>query len=235
MKITHTGRRSLGAAALFGLAVFGAAAHPAAAAPAGADAILTQRMADPRPTGWSAVIVKLDGGLTAERQARLSALGADITRRLSIIQSVVVRVPTRNLKALASLPFVTHLSYDGGVAKCDEFTVGSSEASTAWQAPYSVGGQGVTVAIVDSGIHSQHADLGQAAGAVGNLLGTTLKGNRVIDSVSFVTDAKGKTLSPDDSAATARTSRESSPAAARTPTGRFSLTRSLGSPRRRIW
>ena len=62
----------------------------------------------------------------------MTALGADIVRRLPIIGSVAVRVPQRSLAKLAALPFASHLSLDGFVKKTDEFTVGSSEAGQAY-------------------------------------------------------------------------------------------------------
>ena len=59
----------------------------------------------------------------ALRVGRSSAsLGADVYRHLPIIHSLAVNVPTRNLEALAALPFVQHLSADVRVKKYDEFT-----------------------------------------------------------------------------------------------------------------
>ena len=81
----------------------------------------------------------------------MTALGATIIRRLPIIQSVSVRLPERSLARLAALPFAAHLSYDGLTKKSDAFTCGSSGASYAYQ-QYGLTGQGVGVAIVDSGI-----------------------------------------------------------------------------------
>src|SRR5262245_46786208 len=48
--------------------------------------------------GWTSVILRMDGALTKEREKQLAALTADIYKRLPIIESVAVRVPTRNLK-----------------------------------------------------------------------------------------------------------------------------------------
>ena len=122
------------------------------AAPATTDQALTRTLAQKPTSGWSSVIVKVSGDLTPVQEAQMTALGADITGRLSIIHSVALRVPTRNLHKLASLPFVTHLSSDGSVLKCDDFTDASSGAYTAFQ-EYGLTGKGITVAVVDSGIH----------------------------------------------------------------------------------
>ena len=106
----------------------------------------------------------------------MTALGADIVRRLPIIKSVAVRVPQRSLAKLAALPFTSHLSLDGAVKKTDEFTVGSSEASQAFVTTYDkknhaqttqMTGAGVTVAVLDSGIMPV-ADLSSQAGDLYN-------------------------------------------------------------------
>ncbi len=132
---------------------------PAAQADAPAAKADTARLLAAGPTAARApVIVKLaPGGLTPARQAALARLGAGVTRHLGFIGSVAVTVPDRNLDRLAALPFVSHLSVDGQVHKCDEFTVAASGAGAAYQ-QYGLTGQGVTVAVVDSGVRS-NADL----------------------------------------------------------------------------
>ena len=131
-----------------------AQAAPDAAKPmaAKADLPVSRLMADRPAPGAASVIVKITGPLTAPQQATLSLLGADITRHLPFIQSLALRLPARNLAKLAALPFVTRLSYDGTTQKCDEFTVGSSEAGAAY-AQYGLNGTGIGVAVLDSGVH----------------------------------------------------------------------------------
>ena len=96
------------------------------------------------------MIARLDGDLTPARQSRLAALGADVTRHLGFIHSVALSLPERSLGKLAALPFISHLSYDGEVKKSDAFTDGSSGAAYARQ-QYGLTGQGVGVAVLDSG------------------------------------------------------------------------------------
>src|SRR5256885_14668516 len=60
-------------------------------------------------SGWSSVIVKVDGELTPERESKLKALGADIYRRLPIVASFAMRIPCRNLAKLADLAFVVRI------------------------------------------------------------------------------------------------------------------------------
>ncbi len=96
-------------------------------------------------SGWASVIVTTGGPLSPAQTARLRGLGAGVTRRLPLIGAVAARVPRRHLAALTALPFVRHVSPDGLIRKCDEFTVGSSGAASVWQG-LGVTGRGVTVA-----------------------------------------------------------------------------------------
>ena len=143
-------RNALAAIALAGLGLAAPSAH-ADTLSAKADAFLAPSLAARHAAGWSAVILKIDGDLTPSQEARLRALGADVTRRLPLIGSVSARVPARSLRKLAALPFVAHLSADGSVRKCDEFTCASSGAGAAYT-QYGMTGQGVGVAVLDSGI-----------------------------------------------------------------------------------
>src|SRR5579859_7927332 len=89
------------------------------------DLFLSTALSSHSISGLSSVIVRIEGDLTPAKEAQLKALGADIYRRLPIIHSMALRLPGNNLAGLAALPFVTHLSADLSVKKCDEFTVGS--------------------------------------------------------------------------------------------------------------
>ena len=126
------------------------AAHADAQPQAKCDTPLRHVLAAAPKAGWSSVIAHLDGELTSARQSQLSVLKADVQRHLPLIQSVALRVPTRRLAALAALPFVTHLSYDGVVKKFDDFTDEHSKADVAQQ--YGLSGKGIIVAIMDSGV-----------------------------------------------------------------------------------
>lgn len=209
----RAGRASRTPAALTGLSLAGLSlaglsltgfAHAAGAAPAAlpnTDTAISQALAAPAKTGWIGVIVRTPAPLTAGQEAQMTALGADIVRRLPIIHSVAVRVPQRHLSKLAALPFASHLSFDGLVEKTDEFTVGSSESSLAYSqitplappppktgpapAPKPGGltvklsGAGVTVAVLDSGV-TPVADLSSLANDLSNKAPS-----RLIGSVNF--------------------------------------------------
>ncbi len=140
----------VGAAALLASVPLGAQADTPAQAPK-ADAVVAKLLSAKNAHGSCAVIAQLDGDLTPARSAQIAALGADVTRHLGFIHSAALTLPRRNLAKLAALPFVSHLSYDGAVRKCDEFTVASSGAGTAYQ-KNALTGLGIGVAVVDSGM-----------------------------------------------------------------------------------
>ncbi len=139
-----------GAAALLGTAPLAAAAGTPQGRTDKADAQVGQMLAAKPAHGPCTVIAKVDGGLSAAQQAQLAALGADITRHFGFIHSVALTLPAHNLRKLAALPFISHLSYNGAVKKCDLFTVASSGAGYAYQ-QYGLTGQGIGVAVLDSG------------------------------------------------------------------------------------
>jgi serine protease AprX len=88
-------------------------------------------------------------------------------------------VPDRNIARLAALPFVQRLSADAAVKKNDEFTVEHTGANIALQ-QYKLTGKGVTVAVVDSGVHK--------AKDLSDDKATGLSG--LLDSVSFLPDGR---------------------------------------------
>ena len=135
---------------------------PAAGAPK-ADAQVGRILAAKPAHGTCAVIAKVSGGLSSAQQAQLAGLGADITRHLGFIHSVALTLPASNLDKLAKLAFITHISYDGMIKKCDAFTDASSGAASARQ-QYSLSGHGVTVAVVDSGVECSQWDLEDSSG-----------------------------------------------------------------------
>ena len=98
-----------------------------------------------------AVILKIAGPLTPARQAALTKLGAHVTARFDFIGSVAASVPGGAMARVAALPFVSHVSADGVVKKCDDFTEGASGAASAFQ-QYGLTGKGVITVVLDSGV-----------------------------------------------------------------------------------
>ena len=163
-------------------------------------------------------------GLDARRLARMGALGADVYRRLPIIHSVALRVPTRNLGRLAALPFVPHLSSDGPVAEVRRVhrrlpaARATPYSSTGWTAPASPS-PSWTAASARPAAH----DLDEPAH----------RRRRRASSrrVSFCPATPTRTTP----AATAPTSPASSPATARRPPAASITTRSTASPATPTW
>ena len=154
-------------------AVLGVA--PLLAAPATTDNQVAQQIAAKAQHGSSAVIARVTSDLTQAQLSQLTKLGADVTWHLGFIHSIALTLPTHNLRTLASLPFVTHLSYDGTVKKSDDFTCNDSGAYAAYST-YGLDGTGVNVAVIDSGIGNSSPDLQK----------------QVYDAVSFIPNAGPK-------------------------------------------
>ncbi|MBS1721914.1 MAG: S8 family peptidase [Armatimonadetes bacterium] len=115
------------------------------------DTALQQKVTHHR-TSTVRVIAQIRGAWNRGRAEQAARIGGWLFQQYPALGTVALSVPSRNLLKLASLPYVTRLSYDGPVAKCDEFTVRSSMAATAWAAPYKLSGSGIGVAVVDSGV-----------------------------------------------------------------------------------
>jgi serine protease AprX len=107
--------------------------------------------------GKTQVIIALDGSFTSDKKNQLKKLGVEVGRELSLVKSVTVRLPNALLSKLADLPWVRHMSEDVTMNKSDEFTVKSSLADVAWS-QFSGRGEGIAVAVLDSGI-KQRPDL----------------------------------------------------------------------------
>ena len=176
---------------LFGVGM--ASTHPALAqgnpAKGGkTDTALAQVLRTVRPDsrGWTSVILQRTPGTTSGQVEKAVAdLGGDVFRHLNIIQSIAVRVPTRNLQKLAELACVSHLSADVQTRKSDDFTVKHTGADVAAASPssggYGLSGASVTVAVLDSGIRGSNKDLKSLSGK-----------SRIAGSINFVPDSKGK-------------------------------------------
>jgi serine protease AprX len=122
------------------------------------------------------VIVALSGGGTPAEIKQLTSLGGDIYRHLSIIHSVALSIPSHNLDKLANLSCVARISTDLDASRCDEFTDDNSGAQSAYTSD-GLTGKGVTVAVLDSGIHST-ADFNNGA--------LLLPQSRIVAAVNFV-------------------------------------------------
>jgi serine protease AprX len=139
------------------------------------DLFLSRKAGLAMKSGWTSVIVKFKGGLTRAHDLQVGALGGYVYRHLPVIGSAAVRIPNRNFARLAAMPNVERLSSDLSVKKTDEFTVASSGADTAF-GEFGLTGNGVAVAVLDSGVNPTSPDLSDKGEGY----------TRVIWSVTFV-------------------------------------------------
>lgn len=132
------------------------------------------------PAAWSSVIVQWRGARTPDRLRRLAGLGARADRPLPLIGADTLRLPTPNLGRLAALPFVRHVSPDLACRKSDGYTVGATGADVAF-AQGGLTGAGVAVAVLDSGIQSERADIAGRTVAAADFTGDAVPDDAVPD------------------------------------------------------
>ncbi len=111
-------------------------------------------VADPEAT--VEVIVQFKHPPTEAHHQMLLRMGAKHKADLHLIAGTAVSMPARSLAALANDPEVSFIAVDRPVHGLLDLTVAAVNASVAWQ--YGWTGEGVGVAVIDSGI-GQHADL----------------------------------------------------------------------------
>src|ERR1051326_6788435 len=138
------------------------------------DSFIRERQYRSRGAVIVPALVEFNGGSPQTNEMYLKALKATIYQRLPLVNSVAVRMPENKLAVLARQPFVKRVSEDVQMQKTDEFTVASSAADVAFS-QMSATGQGVTIAVLDSGIKSR-PDLNDPV--TGN--------SRILANVSFV-------------------------------------------------
>ncbi|HWD41628.1 MAG TPA: S8 family peptidase [Fimbriimonas sp.] len=126
------------------------------------------------------VVVTLDSNPTDAQAREMQSLGFDVRRHLPIISALAGSICQNHLQKLAALPFVKRVSSDDSVRKDDSFTVDHSLASTAWK-QYSAAGNGIGVAVIDSGIFDGDPDFN----TLHSILGIVPIGHRVSAAVDF--------------------------------------------------
>ncbi len=183
---SKSGRRLIGTALAVGLTLVWGNAY-AGPTNTKCDAFVARQLASNGNEKLN-VLVRFNNAISQRDLHILEAHGAGVYRNLSIIKSVAVTVRKEDLRKVLALPGVARVSSDQHVQKTDAFTVGSSEANVAWQ-QYGVSGNGVTVAVIDSGVGTQLDFDGSNGSLLGGVLG--LLSSRVLTQVSFVPGAGG--------------------------------------------
>jgi serine protease AprX len=126
------------------------------------------------------LVVTFHESPTPKAIEQLNALGFDVVRHLDIVHAVAGTIPKKNVAKLAALSCVKGLSLDAGVHRNDSFTVDSSFAYQVWQ-QYKAAGNGVGVAVIDSGMYDPNPDLN----SLQSILGIVPIGHRVVADVDF--------------------------------------------------
>jgi len=115
------------------------------------------------------VIIQLHAGVSTITSA-LTQIGGKQTKDLHIINAIVAELPAGQLPVLAAMPEVRWISLDAPVidTACDECiparplqTVYNQaiNANKVWNNPPYLQGEGIGVAVVDSGIEARHRDI----------------------------------------------------------------------------
>ncbi len=115
-----------------------------------------------RTSGTTHAIVELQRGTQLPIEYRQYA---QTDGRLDIINSVVVDIPNRLLRQLASNPAVARVHYDRPIAK-HNYRTALTTGTRAVQQTLGLTGAGIGVAVIDSGITSWHDDLTNASSKI---------------------------------------------------------------------
>lgn len=132
------------------------------------------QLAEERPSQQLEVIVQ-KVGISQQAESHVVQLGGTVIKDLPMINAFSAEITAAGAIQLANLPFVRWISVDAPMVKtnCEDcidtanlgsFYVQAIGADLLWnQTPY-LQGQGMTVAVIDSGINDGHQDLADSNG-----------------------------------------------------------------------
>lgn len=114
------------------------------------------------------VIVTYKQAPSASQLSKVQAMGATVHSRLALVKAGTFTMTPASLRTLASDPNVAYISPDRPLKPMDDLTNTTVGAATGWNLGYD--GSGIGVAIVDSGVNDNHADLDDSTETVSRVL-----------------------------------------------------------------
>jgi len=127
------------------------------------------------------VIVQSSAG-SADAASKVTGVGADLRRRLSVIGAVAVDMPAGRLAALAKQSGLTTTAdapvrLSGSMTYSTQLWPYAAGDAFLWGTPLSPAPQAPTIAVVDSGIQANRADFDNGSRVAGNVTMTSLPNN----------------------------------------------------------
>jgi len=119
-------------------------------------------------SGAMRVIVTYKNAPGAKQMSRAQGRGAKLNSRLSLVNAGAFTMSPAGIRALANDSDVAYISPDRKLKGMDDLTDSAVGVSTAWNSGYD--GSGIGVAVVDSGINDNHADLEDSSGYYSRVL-----------------------------------------------------------------
>ncbi len=119
-------------------------------------------------SGAMRVIVQYKNAPATKQFSKASLRGAKLNSSLSLIRGGAFTMSAAAIRALANDSDVAFISPDRTLKGMDDLTDSAVGVSTAWNSGYD--GTGVGVAIIDSGINDNHADLENDSGTVSRVV-----------------------------------------------------------------
>jgi serine protease AprX len=130
------------------------------------DAVLSEALAS--ATGTVRAVARLDAVATPVQLGALRAAGVD-AEPFSVLPMVAIQGPAVAVETVAELPFVRSLWGNHALEETLEQSTEMIQADATYGAPLSVTGDGVGIAILDSGIDATHPDLALGTKTIQNV------------------------------------------------------------------
>ncbi|MDP3639923.1 MAG: S8 family serine peptidase [Nanoarchaeota archaeon] len=109
-------------------------------------------------SGTLPLLVQLESPLTSSQRSELLELGSALKYEYQLLPALAVSIDIQRLDDLAALPFVKAVEYDADTKVVLAQSTLQIGARRVWLS-HGVEGEGITVAILDTGIDNEHPDV----------------------------------------------------------------------------